>query len=304
MKKHTSIPTILGENFRKAREAQGISVADLASKAILSKNHIEQIENGGNQSFYTEAIKVQSAKKVAKILGLVDEEAFFVKQTKHSQRPPLQFPEIEKTEPVEALETELEVNAKISSAPKVESKQALEVKKVLSANLKKASSIGTHFEEVIATTRADINNDPRQTISYPKFFAYLGGAAALVLLITQYNYQSKGVKINPIVALVPYLDRQEQNQAEAYRDIEPVQKSKAPPIETTDAKEASKVSSKIAATILECSGLLADPEKYMPAMASKIGNQVYVLGNTEATICFEDADGNQQKKRFNSKRWS
>jgi transcriptional regulator with XRE-family HTH domain len=71
-----SIPNILGENFKKAREAQGLSVAELASKATLSQNQIEQIENGKNRSFYTAAIKFQSAKKVAKILELSDEEAF------------------------------------------------------------------------------------------------------------------------------------------------------------------------------------------------------------------------------------
>jgi transcriptional regulator with XRE-family HTH domain len=81
MKRHTFIPSILGENFRQAREEQGISIAELAGKSILSENHIKQIENGGYKSFYTAAIKVQSAKKVAKILGLTDQEAFESKDT-------------------------------------------------------------------------------------------------------------------------------------------------------------------------------------------------------------------------------
>lgn len=70
------MPKILGDRFKQARENLGLSVGDLAQKTTFSKKQIQQIEDGGYSTFYSPAIKFQSAKKVAAILGLSDEEAF------------------------------------------------------------------------------------------------------------------------------------------------------------------------------------------------------------------------------------
>ncbi|MBU3603233.1 RodZ family helix-turn-helix domain-containing protein [Polynucleobacter sp. AP-Kaivos-20-H2] len=80
MKNHSSIAYILGENFKKAREAKEISIEDLAREVTLSKTHIEQIENGQSNAFYSESIKMVAAKKIALALGLSEEEAFLIKQ--------------------------------------------------------------------------------------------------------------------------------------------------------------------------------------------------------------------------------
>jgi len=229
MKKHAFIQTILGENFRKAREQQGISIADLAGMAILSENQIEQIENGGNKSFYSEVIKLQSAKKVAKILGLTEHDAFKSKETMHSEQLPLPLPEIENPESAPILKTNLEEKVQANLAVKVESKQVLNVKKKFSAELGRVSSINTHLEEVIATAKTDHDHRRQKTTSYFKVFAFLGSAIAAVLFFAQYNHQSKVVKINPSIAAAPVSENREPNQAEVVKDMEPTKIIKALP---------------------------------------------------------------------------
>lgn len=221
MKKHAFIQTILGENFRKAREEQGISMADLAGMAILSENQIEQIENGGNKSFYSEAIKLQSAKKVAKILGLTDQDAFESKEIKHSQQLRLPLSEIENPEPDPILKTNLEEKVQTNLSTKVESKQVLKVKKKFSEELGKVSSISTHLEGVIASAKTDDDYRRQKTISYFKVFVCLGSAIAVVLFFTQYSHQSKVVKINPSIAATPVSEIRESTQAEVVKEIEP-----------------------------------------------------------------------------------
>jgi len=291
-----AIPNILGENFKKAREVQGLSFAELASKATLSQNQIEQIENGGNKSFYTAAIKFQSAKKVAKILGLSDEEAFEKKKTNDSQQIPFHFPETAKTELVEDAKTELEQPPKIVSLSNAESKKASKLKKEMSAELEKVSSIATHLEEVIATAKTDNDKNQQKTISYSKFLIYLGSAVALVFAVVQYNHHSKETKIYPSATSASPIELSEPNQVEDIKDAEEVEVTKAPPSEAIAPKEVPKPTAKAVTTIAECSGLFSNPEKHTPTIASKIGNQVYVQSKSEASICFEDADGNQQKR--------
>jgi transcriptional regulator with XRE-family HTH domain len=291
-----AIPNILGENFKKAREVQGLSFAELASKATLSQNQIEQIENGGNKSFYTAAIKFQSAKKVAKILGLSDEEAFEKKKTNDSQQIPFHFPETAKTELVEDAKTELEQPPKIVSLSNAESKKASKLKKEMSAELEKVSSIATHLEEVIATAKTDYDKNRQKTISYSKFLIYLGSAVALVFAVVQYNHHFKETKIYPSATSASPIELSEPNQVEDIKDAEEVEVTKAPPSEAIAPKEVPKPTAKAVTTIAECSGLFSNPEKHTPTIASKIGNQVYVQSKSEASICFEDADGNQQKR--------
>ena len=70
------IPTIRSLAFIEARERLGLSTEVLALSACLSKKQIEQIENGEQSAFYSAALKLRSAQKVATILGL--EEADYL----------------------------------------------------------------------------------------------------------------------------------------------------------------------------------------------------------------------------------
>ncbi len=65
---------ILGYKLKAAREALGLSIEDLATLATLSKKQITQIENGGEESFYSTSIKYVAVHKVAKILQLSEDD--------------------------------------------------------------------------------------------------------------------------------------------------------------------------------------------------------------------------------------
>ena len=80
-KQKNLLPRIVGERFRDAREKQGLSIEELANKAILSNSQIRQIEGKEQGAFYSPDIKYSSAKKVAKILGLPEEQAFDASET-------------------------------------------------------------------------------------------------------------------------------------------------------------------------------------------------------------------------------
>jgi len=75
-KQKNPLPKILGDNFRDAREKLGLSIEELANKAILSNSQIRQIEGQEQGAFYSPFIKYSSAQKVAKILGLSEDQAF------------------------------------------------------------------------------------------------------------------------------------------------------------------------------------------------------------------------------------
>jgi len=80
-KQNNPLPKILGERFKDAREKMGLSIEELANKAILSNSQIRQIEGKEQGAFYSAAIKYSSAQKVAKILGLPEDQAFDISQT-------------------------------------------------------------------------------------------------------------------------------------------------------------------------------------------------------------------------------
>jgi transcriptional regulator with XRE-family HTH domain len=67
---------ILGENFTAEREVNGLTRAQIAQKLCCSVFQIQQIEEGGKSSFYTDAQKLSTARKMAKLLGMTPEQAF------------------------------------------------------------------------------------------------------------------------------------------------------------------------------------------------------------------------------------
>ena len=79
-KQKNLLPKIQGEQFKDAREKLGLSVEELANKAILSNSQIRQIEGQEQSAFYSPLIKYASAQKVAKILGLPEDQAFDTSQ--------------------------------------------------------------------------------------------------------------------------------------------------------------------------------------------------------------------------------
>lgn len=74
MTNQANLPKIQGDVFTRAREHVQLSYLDLAKMASLTESQVRQIENGEMGAFYSPAIKLIAAKKIAKILGLPEEE--------------------------------------------------------------------------------------------------------------------------------------------------------------------------------------------------------------------------------------
>ncbi len=74
MTNQANLPKIQGDVFTRAREHVQLSYLDLAKMASLTESQVRQIENGEMGAFYSPAIKLIAAKKIAKILGLSEEE--------------------------------------------------------------------------------------------------------------------------------------------------------------------------------------------------------------------------------------
>ena len=74
------IPQINGDLLRMRREKLGWDLADLATRACLSKKQVKQIEEGGTSSFYSDTVKMTAAKKIGGILGLPEQSVFVVEE--------------------------------------------------------------------------------------------------------------------------------------------------------------------------------------------------------------------------------
>ena len=103
---------INGSLLKIKRESLGWTLADMAARACLSTKQVRQLEEGGDNSFYSHAIKLTVAKKIATILSISEDELFY--------RSSLPVPAIEQEDALEAhlLDLELKTDQKpLDSAP-------------------------------------------------------------------------------------------------------------------------------------------------------------------------------------------
>jgi len=72
---HHALPEIIGTALKDVREQKNIARAELANLCCLSSKMILELEEGGMSSFYTYELKVSTAKRVGRFLGL-DESSY------------------------------------------------------------------------------------------------------------------------------------------------------------------------------------------------------------------------------------
>jgi len=78
---HTSdVIDIRGDVIAFSRKLQHYSVRHIVNICCISEKMLDQIENGGSNSFYSFAIKVQVARKIGAYLKLRDEDYLVVKE--------------------------------------------------------------------------------------------------------------------------------------------------------------------------------------------------------------------------------
>jgi transcriptional regulator with XRE-family HTH domain len=115
---HTA--TINGEVLRLQREAKGWTLGDLAARACLSIKQVRQLEEGGNSSFYSESVKINTAKKVAGLLDISTSEVFNIPESEIEVVAEAHMPS--------QLSQGIEIEIATASSPALESSDDEEIK--------------------------------------------------------------------------------------------------------------------------------------------------------------------------------
>ena len=132
---------INGSLLKIKRESLGWTLADMAARACLSTKQVRQLEEGGDNSFYSHAIKLTVAKKIATILSISEDELFY--------RSSLPVPAIEQEDALEAhlLDLELKTDQKpLDSAPHLASAAVIKQ----DSKTATVATENTHSEKVVS----------------------------------------------------------------------------------------------------------------------------------------------------------
>ena len=237
----------------------GLSIKDLASQACLSKNQIEQIENGEMSSFYGAQIKVTAAKKVAKLLGLSEEDAFDHGEVVELEEEVAATPE----EPNKLAVVETKKNQE------PEQKQNIKVPQV----------------KPTFTFSALGSSSPKQP---PKkhLFIWLSLIAAAVFSVTNLRPLFSPEKLEEVVIVKE--EELEQSPVDA--------KVAAPLTIPTPAPVLATPPVAVQASAEACPVADAVIPSYKPSAPKKPADLVYVQAKTKQVICVVDASGKTQNK--------
>ena len=266
MNSKSKLPEIRNGAFTKARESLGLSVKDLAGRACLSKHQIEQIENGEMSSFYGAQIKVTAAKKVAKLLGLSEEDAFNFGAA---------VPEIKKEIAATPEESKKLVATETKQNQEPEQKQKIKLTQVKPAF--SSSALG--------------GSSPKQTPK-KRLFIWLSLIAAVVFSVV--NLRPLFFADQPEEIIIVKEAVIEQPAADT-KVAEPVT-SPAPAPVLAAAPVAVQASSDDAANPQACPEADAMVRSYKPSSPTKPADLVYVQAKTKQVVCVVDASGKTQNK--------
>jgi transcriptional regulator with XRE-family HTH domain len=325
MAQKQSSPEIRCAAFSAAREKRALSVEQLALLACLSKKQIQQIENGQSNSFYSPAIKLVAAKKVAKLIQLDEKDAF-------DFGPQAELPLTQADELTPSESSVAESRPLIDEAKAVEqsdaSKPALPENAIEVVRLKedepneaKKAAGRKRKSDLVSPTSNQPNAKPVLVEPNPE-----PNKPALFTAREQKQASKKWVWLLPVGALVlalvqfqPLLEDQldawmgKPKPAEATAlTVAPVDAAPAsPPAEPASATPAVTPHASpavtpstavtpspaiVVAANSACPPTDASIENYKSPAASKPGNMVYVKMPTAQVICVEDGDGKVQSK--------
>ncbi|BEI35843.1 hypothetical protein PHIN6_13610 [Polynucleobacter sp. HIN6] len=264
------VPDVRGEVLKKAREAKGLTVSELASKVCFSTKQIEQLENGEKSHFYSLAIKANAAKRVADELGISQEDVFdfgpdLIEAAKVRQ---------ETSKEVVSLSSPLEAQSNSSEPVKEEESQ----KKT--SQPKRTTPKKTADQKVEQLERFD--ETPKPIIKKNRTLIYFGSAAiaAAIGMVTLNMNQPQPLKSVEVAKLPSETIAAESKKEEV---VSPAPTANAPALVASEATNT-------------CPSEDASPKSYRMASASKPGNMVYVQSRSAQTICIKDASGKLEKK--------
>lgn len=261
------IPDVRGGVLKKAREAKGLTVSELASKVCFSVKQIEQLENGEKSHFYSLAIKANAAKRVADELGISHEEVFdfgpdLVEAAKASQESVIETAKSSPRPEAKPIATEV--------ADKKESQQ-------------KPAAVKKNTEQKVEQLER-FEEAPPPAIQKNRSLYYFGGAAvvaAIAIVILNMN-EPQPIKPTEIAKLPSETISAEPKKEEAATP-NPTAIALAPQLNTSQAMDS-------------CPSEDAASKSYRTSSASKPGNMVHVQSRSAQTICVKDASGKLEKK--------
>jgi len=261
----SKLPEIRNGAFTKAREKLGLSIKDLAGQACLSKHQIEQIENGEMGSFYGAQIKVTAAKKVAKLLGLSEEDAFNHGEVVELKKEIVAIPE----EPKKLVVAETKQNQE------PEQKQNI-----------KATPVKAAF-----TFSALGASNPKQP---PKKRLFIWLSLIAVVVFSVVNLRPLFFPEKPEEIIVVKEEIIEQPIADAKVSETAPAPTSAPVIAA--APVPAQVTSDVPANAEACPVADAIVPSYKPLSPRKPADLVYVQSKTKQVVCVVDASGKTQNK--------
>ena len=159
------IPDVRGEVLKKAREAKGLTVSELATKVCFSVKQIEQLENGEKSHFYSLAIKANAAKRVADELGVSYEDVFDFGSDL------IEAAKVNQERPKEAAISPSPVEVQANSSESVEKKESQKK----SSQPKRVAPKKTADQKVEQLERFD--ETPKPIIKKNRTLYYFGAAA-------------------------------------------------------------------------------------------------------------------------------
>ena len=287
------------EAFSQAREKLGLSIQDLALKACLSNRQIQQIENGEHSAFYSHAIKLTAAKKVALLLELSEQEAFDLgEQTS--------VPEVEAAQTDAIVEMpEVILPKKAKSSKSIQQTIAITEVSIPSAS-KKESAMDRgdprSFSPKIRRSNASLRWKVVgwlillvflifAIINLQKTFFSTSGTS-VVGLAPMSNEQLPAPPPADNLALVAVESAPNSIAGEAGKSLVSeaaiTSPAKAPPI-------AVELRANTSSTCPNGDGAV---ETYQTSFPRKAGNMVYIKTNIKEIICVVDASGKNQIHEF------
>ena len=257
MPNHNPLPEIRGEVIKKTRESKGISIHEISKDLCFSVKQIEQIESGERSHFYSLAIKVAAAKKVADYLDLSYDDVFDF------------GPDLVQ----ESQQAEKNAEVEQSEVPKEKSSEPPVTKPIV--------------EKIPETIeRFDLSDDePKPKTSNTKyvFFALFAAIAATFLMI---DFPAKEKVVEPPLAKMP---------TESL-DTAPKKEEPVPAATTNPAPVATTTPAVTTATNENCPAPDANQTTYRSPSPTKAGNMVYISSRIKQVVCVKDGTGKLEKR--------
>lgn len=286
MTSNSKLPEIQNEAFIKAREKLGLSAKDLGGMACLSTRQIEQIESGETSSFYGAQIKFTAAKKVAKILGLSDEEAFDLgEKILPKEVEPEPTPVLEPAPVIDQVQTSLEPSKPKKSKVKVDTVEAPQTQAEIISDTPVPAS----------TTTSSAASKPAKKKNLFLWLSVLAAAAFAVINLRPLFFADQPEEIivvkEAVIAVPPA-------PSPPPVDSTPTSAPTTPPAPASTALPPTAPTAPPATTTEVSMACPAEEAiiSYKPEAPRKAGDMVYVQAKSKQVVCVIDISGKTQNK--------